>query len=76
MSAQIICILRCNGPDCDARFTCGESRATPTRAKARAERWTYGVRKRSDSGPAPTVDLCPTCSPMTDDLGFTAVAAL
>ena len=62
---RLIAVLRCDHAGCGARFTFDEApkarvpRFTDARPAARLDGWRSGVRKRPDSGPAPTVDFCP-----------------
>lgn len=58
--------LHCDADGCVERFDSGDKRATDTRRHAIRGGWVFGVRKRKDSGPAPSIDLCPTHADQID----------
>lgn len=66
MSARLLGILRCDHVGCGASFEFDPPRPvwkpprlTDARRVMHAQSWRYGVRLRSDSGPAPSFDFCP-----------------
>lgn len=66
MTARMVAVLWCDRAGCDARFHFSDDRPTwqpprlwEARRAARAAGWSYGVRLRVDSGPAPSFDYCP-----------------
>ncbi len=69
MSALHVYVLRCDAPECKARFERDLTRADLTRAQARAFGWIHGVLPNvKRSGPLQSIDYCPTHADLGDKL--------
>jgi hypothetical protein len=60
MSALHVYVLRCDAPDCKARFERDLTRADLTRVQARAHGWVHGIVPNvKRMGPLQSRDYCP-----------------
>lgn len=62
MTAWLRYDMTCDGQGCTERFTVGSRTAQPMREAAAKIGWSLHALKVTKSGPAKSVDLCPTCT--------------
>ena len=65
MVRTLVCVLRCDGDSCDAKFTGTSDRADVTRLEAsQCHGWVHvmATQRLMKQGVAPSVDLCPSCA--------------